>query len=570
MYKNYNMNQILLPLEIEHKIEKTDIAHAINEFVESIPDTAFDVYYQADGRPSYHPKMMLKIILCAYTQATFSGRRIEAMLGDSLRMMWLAQEQRPSYRTINRFRVDEATSQLLEQCYIQFRSQLLEDELIQTDAIYIDGTKIEANAQRYTFVWKKAVQTNETKMFEKAAMMYRELVEKEIMPAIEADETEPAVTKDTVIEMVDAVDKKVTEYTEAIDSSTDTAECKTLRSERKPFKQALKILSEMVERTGTYEEHYAIIGERNSYSKTDHDATFMRMKEDHMKNGQLKPGYNLQIATADQYVLGYDIYPNPTDTKTLIPFFQTLQGAFKLNLPEHIVADAGYGSEINYEYIYDELNRTPLITYTMYNKEQTRKHQKNEFNIDNWEYNAAYDYFICPNGETIEYKGYATKTDATGYRRNFKKYVASCGSCKDCPLRAHCTTSKKDEWYKTIYQNMNWEYFKGEMKRKLSEEETGKLYRQRKIDVEPVFGHLKAILGFTRMSVRGKDNVRNELGIALMAVNLRKYNKTLAITEGQTIEKESLAINYCLKFLFFLFKDLLSQALFFEKFCSSE
>lgn len=69
----------------------------------------------------------------------------------------------------------------------------------------------------------------------------------------------------------------------------------------------------------SYEEQLVIMGVRNSFSKTDHDATFMRMKEDHMLNGQLKPGYNIQLATENQFALAYDCYPNPTDTRTFYP-----------------------------------------------------------------------------------------------------------------------------------------------------------------------------------------------------------------------------------------------------------
>lgn len=521
MYKDYNMNQLVLPLEIEYIIPKTDIAHTINEFVESMPGSVFENYYKTEGRPSYHPKMMLKIILCAYTQATFSGRRIEAMLQDSIRMMWLSQGQTPSYRTINRFRVSKTTSELLEQCYIQFRSRLLEEALIDEKAIYIDGTKIEAAAQKYTFVWKKAVQTNETKMIEKATEMYQTLVKENILPAIAADEL---ITTEEMQQMEQKLEEKVTTLTEEMATTNDTTERKRIRSERTPRKKQLKTVKEMNERTERYKEHYEILGDRNSYSKTDHDATFMRMKDDHMQNGQLKAGYNLQIATTNQYILGYDIYPNPTDMKTFIPFLNTLKTKYQMTLPTHIVADAGYGSEMNYEHIYDELERTPLITYTMYNKELTRKHKKNEFHIDNWEYHEQDDTFICPNNQQLEFKRYKTTTDTHGYERNFKEYRTE--ACCTCPLRESCTTSKKETWNKVISKNMKWEYFKHEMKRMLSEPETGDLYRQRKIDVEPVFGHLKAILGFTRMSVRGKDKVRNELGIALMAINLRKYQKS--------------------------------------------
>src|SRR5690554_1966136 len=105
MYQNYNMNQLVLPIDLEVKLQENDIAFVINDLVKSIPEDAFESFLRKTGRPSYHPRMMLKVILCAYSQSVFSGRKIEALLKDSIRMMWLAQGYEPSYRTINRFRV---------------------------------------------------------------------------------------------------------------------------------------------------------------------------------------------------------------------------------------------------------------------------------------------------------------------------------------------------------------------------------------------------------------------------------------------------------------------------------
>ena len=105
MFKNYNMNQLVLPLDLAVQLQENDIAFAIHHLVESIPERAFGSFQRQTGCPSYHPRMMLKIILCGYTQSAFSGRKIEDLTKDSIRMMWLAQGYEPSYRTINRFRV---------------------------------------------------------------------------------------------------------------------------------------------------------------------------------------------------------------------------------------------------------------------------------------------------------------------------------------------------------------------------------------------------------------------------------------------------------------------------------
>lgn len=518
MFKHYTMNQVVLPLDLEIKLQENDIAYTINELVESIPKEAFEGFLRQTGRPAYHPRMMMKIILCAYTQSVFSGRKIEALLKDSVRMMWLAQGYEPSYRTINRFRVHPEVKELLRECFVQFRSQLVEEELIDEEAIFIDGTKIEANANKFTFVWRKSTERYHANLIEKSNQMYDELLEKEIIPEIERENEEELSVKE-MEEVVEKLDDKIEKYNKKIEASDVGSERKKLRSERKAPKQYRKQFQDFIVRKQKYQKDMEIFGDRNSYSKTDPDATFMRMKDDYMKNGQLKAGYNVQLATEGQYALAYDIFPNPTDTRTLIPFLDTIEENF-FELPEYIVADAGYGSEQNYEDIIENRNRTPLITYNQYRKEKKKKHKENAFHVDNWEYNEEENAYLCPNGKKVRFSHHSKRTDRYGFTREFKVY--ECEDCSGCPLRNLCTKAKEGN-NKKLYRNEKWESQKEYVRTKLSDEQTGEIYRKRKIDVEPVFGFLKANLCFTRFSVRGKEKVNNELGFALMAVNLRKY-----------------------------------------------
>lgn len=462
--------------------------------------------------------MMLKIILCAYTQSVFSGRKIEALLKDSIRMMWLAQGYEPSYRTINRFRVQPEVKDLIRQCFVQFRCQLIEEKLIDQEAIFIDGTKIEANANKFTFVWKKSIEKFHQSLIEKSNQLYNELLENEIIPEIER-ESDEQLSLEELAQLVQKVDDVVTEYDKQIEASSDVPERKALRSERKYPKQVRKQLIDFVIRKQKYQRDFEIFGMRNSYSKTDHDATFMRMKDDYMQNGQLKAGYNVQIATEGQYALAYDLFSNPTDTRTLIPFLDEIEQHY-FELPKHIVADAGYGSEQNYDDILSNRKREALITYNMYLKEQKRKYKQNEFNPDNWHYDEENDTYTCPNQQRLLFKYQSVRTDKTGFKREFKIY--ECEACSGCPFRSSCTKSKEGSNRKLMV-NEKWEQQKEYVRTKLSEEQTSSIYRQRKTDVEPVFGFLKANLRFTRFSVRGKSKVENEMGFALMAVNLRKF-----------------------------------------------
>ncbi|MEK5062337.1 IS1182 family transposase [Cytobacillus sp. FSL R5-0596] len=518
MFKNYNMNQLVLPLDCEVNIQKNDIAFHVHHLVESIPQEAFEPFLRNEGCPAYHPRMMLKIILCAYTQSVFSGRKIEALLKDSLRMMWLAQGYEPSYRTINRFRVQPEVKDLIRQCFVQFRCQLVEEKCIDQEAVFIDGTKIEANANKFTFVWKKSIEKYHQSVIEKSNQLYSELLENEIIPEIKR-ESDEQLSLEELTQFVQKVDEVVTEYDKQIEASSDVIERKSIRSKRKYPKQVRKQLMDLVLRKQRYQKAFEILGARNSYSKTDPDATFMRMKDDYMKNGQLKAGYNVQIATEGQYALAYSLFSNPTDTRTLIPFLDEIEQHF-FELPEHIVADAGYGSEQNYNDLLSNRNREALITYNMYVKEQKKKHKQNIFNPDNWQYDEVTDTYKCPNQKRLEFQYHSVRKDRTGFQREFKVY--GCEDCSGCPLRSKCTKAKEGSNRKLMI-NEKWEQQKEYVRAKLSDEKTSAIYRKRKIDVEPVFGFLKANLRFTRFSVRGKLKAENEMGLALMAVNLRKF-----------------------------------------------
>ena len=245
MYKNYNINQLVLPLNLEIKIQDNDIARHVNNLVESIPKKAFDKYYKETGCPAYHPRMMLKILLCAYSQSVFSGRKIEALLSDSIRMMWLAQGYSPSYRTINRFRSNKEMQELLCQCFIQFRAQLIKEKIINNEAIFIDGTKIEANANKFSFVWKKSVEKYGISLIENSRRIYDELVEQEIIPAIELEQ-EATINEKEMVEVVEKLDSAIEVMDKEIAESDSVEKRKRIRHKRKLPKQLRKILKENI------------------------------------------------------------------------------------------------------------------------------------------------------------------------------------------------------------------------------------------------------------------------------------------------------------------------------------
>ena len=246
--------------------------------------------------------MLLKVVLYAYLQNIYSGRKMEQLLKRDVHFMWLSGMQRPDFNTINLFRKHRLAG-FIDNIFTQVVEMLVEAKFVSLEVQYIDGTKIEANANKYTFVWKKSTQTNQHKIDVKVRSILRE-AERVLDMEIKEDK-ERVMTSEEMLKR-----------TEAIIEEMDRRGISD-----KPLRKAVgQVQKESVAKMQEYEEKIETVGERGSYSKTDKDATFMRMKEDAMNNGQTKPGYNVQIATENQFITNYDIFWQPTDQATLIPF----------------------------------------------------------------------------------------------------------------------------------------------------------------------------------------------------------------------------------------------------------
>lgn len=270
-----------------------------------------------------------------------------------------------------------------------------------------------------------------------------------------------------------------------------------------------KVSKDFLARTQKYKKQFEAFDGRNSYSRTDTDATFMRMKDDHMMNGQLKAGYNIQAATENQFVLHYDVFPNPTDTRTLQPFIESFH-----HLPKRIVADAGYGSEENLSYL-DENNIEHLIKYNRFEKDQKKKHKTSDKNLENWFYNEEAETFTHPDGTVYYYSNQSKR------RNKISGYISEVAVYKP--------SDPENAPQKALYYNEKYQTLKAIETEKLLSKEGSIIYAQRQIDVEPVFGQIKAVLRFTRFNLRGKSKVKIDIGLALMANNLKKYAKVKAI-----------------------------------------
>lgn len=499
MHIHYNTNQTTLPLELACILPQDHLVFTIEKVVNALEDSHFHTFYHNFGRPSYHPKLLLAALLFAYSQGIFSGRKIEKMMIENIAMQYLTGQLVVSYRTINRFRVAVGMEDLIRDLFIDLNLRLKMEELVTLDCLFIDGTKIEANANKYSFVWKKATNKFSDKLQKQIQVYFQEEITPLIHQAITLDEEAP-ITSEQLIEFTQVLEEELAKLSQDIEETPVKGRDERKAQRRKLKKVLRKVKDDFSVRAEKYERYQDTFEGRNSFSKTDTDATFIRMKEDHMKNGQLKAGYNLQIATENQFVLHYDVFSNPTDTKTLLPLLETYPHDVKT-----VVADAGYGSEENLLRL-DENEVNHLIKYAMFDKEQKKRAR----NLANWHYDDKEDSYTHPDGWRYRFHHVKHQKTQTDFQQEIKVYYA------DEPEFAP---------QKGLYINERYQHLKARECQALLSPEGRQIFAQRKIDVEPVFGQIKACLGYKRCNLRGTRQVTIDMGLVLMANNLLKYNK---------------------------------------------
>ncbi|WP_242694973.1 IS1182 family transposase, partial [Pseudogracilibacillus auburnensis] len=513
-FKPYNNHQSFAIFDVQDLIPEHHVARVVDEMVEAIPDTQLFAHYTGGGRSPYHPKMMLKVILYAYSQKVYSCRGIENMMKENLPAIWLAAMQKPDFRTINEFRGNRMKV-MMDELFETMILKLIEEKYITMENYFLDGTKIEADANKYSFVWKKSTLRFEEKLKEKIQETLQNIHEIAQAEGLELDHMPTEEVKPEQLEVLaEELEKQVDSLTDEIEDTKEVPIRKALRTRRSALKKPVKqIRQDFLPRIEKYKQHHEIYGERNSFSKTDHDATFMRMKDDHMQNGQLKPGYNVQMATENQFILFYTMHQRPTDTRCFIPHLEKLAGS-SLPMPKTVIADAGYGSEENYLYAIGE-EKEPrfdfLIPYGTYVKEKTRKYKNDIKNVKNWTYQEEDDLFICPNGQKVTFKRYQNKKNASGFVQSYKIYESE--DCSGCPLKELCTKAKGN---RQVHWNTVFEEMKAKAKTALECEEKAAIYARRKIEVESVFGHIKGNRSFRRFLLRGLDKVHTEFGIVAL------------------------------------------------------
>jgi len=504
-FKTYAQHQgMLLPPSLDDLIAAAHPVRIVSNIIDGLNIDPLLAKYKGGGTSSYHPRMMLKVIVYSYLSNVYSSRKMEEACRANIHFMWLAGMQTPDHHTLNRFR-STRLQDVLRTIFNQVVLLLAEEGLLSLKELYTDGTKIESAANRYTFVWAKSIQTNKARIGKQLDELWQYALK---IAAGELDMPEPPDFTD-----FDAAKVKAT--VERIDAALRDKPDTNPKVKAK-LNYAKKNWPANLEKYAAQEQ---LLGGRNSYSKTDPDATFMRMKEDHMKNGQLKPGYNVQISSSNQYVVGYTIHANPTDTRTLIPHLAQIKADYDIQ-PAELTADAGYGSEENYEH----LEGAGIAAYVKYGSFDRDQHEatgaKKPFAQDKLHYNEASDQFTCPMGQAMSHVGTISKKTSTGFRQTISQYRNT--SCQGCPLYESGVCHKSKTAVRTL--EVNWNLNRHRQKaQELLRSEKGIYHRKKRpIDTEPVFGNIKSNHGFRRFLLRGHKKVEVEIGLLSLAQNLRK------------------------------------------------
>jgi transposase len=517
-FKPYDQNQIeLIPPTAEELIPEFHLVRIVSSTLDQLNlEPLLNQYERGGGASRYSPLMLVKVLVYGYLNNVCSSRLLAKQVRENIYFRWIAGCQQPDFRTINSFRKNKLAP-IIDEVFVEVVKLLHEKGYVQLKSMYVDGTKIESRANRYTFVWKRAVDTFDTKLEEKVRVFIAEAKQLTEAEDIEfGDEELPEMGKgpissETISAMADKLNARIAKLTESKGSDAQASK-KKLQKIHRSFKK------DFLPRKQNYEHHRMMFDGRNSYSKTDPDATFMRMKEDHMRNGQLKPGYNVQVGTENGFVVSYAIYPNPTDSRTLLSHVDAFEKAYGRN-PENLVADKGYGSYENYREL-EKRNIGALIKYPHWEQEKKKRSKKYRYRTWRFFYDEVRDEVTCPEGQRLSFLKEKQRWNWSRTELQ-KSRLYKCDSCNKCPQQKACTNRE----FRTVEINPDRIRLYRKARDRLNSEKGWQLYRKRGSEVETVFGQIKGNQGFRRFRSWGKQAASCDWGIHMIAYNLKNLGR---------------------------------------------
>ena len=505
--------QIKLPLDLEISIPSDDPVRLVSAFVEEMDLSELYKTYGRIRKNQATPRQMLKLVIYAAMNRIYSSRDIRKACKRDINFMYLLEGMpAPDHATIARF-ISLHFSACAKVLLAQMSDLLYLLGEISGKTIFIDGTKIESAANKYTFVWKRAITKNQARLYTKLTSFVAECEELYGIRTVYHDQISIHTLKRLKKQLCRVKVQEGIVFVHGIGRR------------KTQLQKSLEQLDQYLEKLKEYTKKLYTLGDRNSYSKTDPDATFMRMKEDAMLNGQLKPAYNIQHGVDSEYITWIDISPRPTDTCTLIPFLKDMESHLGFKYSE-IVADAGYESEENYLFI-EGNGQTAYIKPQNYEISKTRKYKKDISRRENMEYHADRDSYICRNGRELTVTNERRSKTASGYV-SVKTYYRS-PDCTGCPYKTECikgnnckTPMEKRDKVLMVSKTMSQK--RAEDLERITSEYGTMLRMNRSIQAEGSFADVKEDMNFRRYLYRGKANALAESILLAMGRNINKLH----------------------------------------------
>ena len=509
-HKNYTEfgepYQLVLPLNLEGLVPDDDSVRLLSHELEGLDYSLLYQAYSAKGRnPAVDPKTMFKILTYAYSQNIYSSRKIETACRRDINFMWLLTGRKaPDHSTIARFRTG-FLADACEDLFYQMVKRLQKAGELSKETVFIDGTKLEACANKYTFVWKKSVGKWETKMLQKIQEAVSLLNQEYIQSFSVTEETK---TQDL---------QKICRFLEQICKEQYTVFVHGRGRRKSRNQKYLELFCRFLERQTIYDWHTASFQGRNNYCKTDPDATFMHMKDDHMRNAQLKPGYNVQIAVDSEYIVAADIFQDRNDVWTMVPFLKGMEKRLGFRYPS-VTADSGYESEEGYTYLREQKQK-PYIKPQTYEKWKKRSFKKDISKRENMGYDETTDIYTCHAGKKLRPLFIKKQKSKSGYESEVTVY--ECEDCTGCLYKEKCTKAKGN---KRLYISKSFLEKRQESYKNILSEKGIQYRMNRSIQVEGAFGVLKNDYEFQRFLLRGKTKVKLEILLLSMGYDLNKLH----------------------------------------------
>ena len=501
--------QLVLPLDCGILIKETAPVRLLDAVLEELDYTELQHLYSPNGRKSkVPPHILFKIFVYAMSNGVYSTRMIQQQCQENINYMWLLQGYAaPSHMTFQRF-FTRCTLDVLMNLFSQLMEAISRRDTLTFNEVFIDGTKLEANANKYTFVWRKSVEKKLSMLPTKLSVLKQDIWNELGLDTFCMNDefVYTFLAKELEVRYMVLVQGKGKHKT--------------------PLQRLYERAESLYEKRKEYEQQLHIMGERNSYSKTDHEATFMRMKEDHMCNGQLKPAYNVQLAVHSEYIMGVGVFPNPNDTNTLIPFVQQLERLHTQRF-KYVVADAGYDSHENLTWLKHN-QYLSCIKPQYYERQKTKAWTTDISKARNMQYIPEKDLFICAKGRQLRYAHTRNIKKKTGFVSERKVYI--CESCNRCGYKKECQRYMKPgsvNLLKQIEFTPAYEAVLAENQDRLISDTGIQLRINRSIQVEGTFGVLKQDLGFRRFLHRGSGKVHKVLYLLAMGFNIAKLHNRI-------------------------------------------